>query len=195
MTLAVVYFAMITLLGNALLSTLHCFAEATLPEGLDDHQGEVSVPTARLVSRKAHVTLVNLRESSLSPEATLYFESSLITAYETTRDAHKDDDNDMPMVDAHILKQEKHQEKVGGGPKKNLRALNYTPPVSKVKYYDYSLYLTWNCRNCMNDAIWKRRRALFDRDHTKFEHNFCETLRSGPYDIFNDVNDCSIRFE
>lgn len=157
---------------------------------LGDDEVEESVPTSHTIfSRKAHVTLGNLKEDTFTPEEALYLDSALVAAYEASRTA----DDDVHMVGASIFKRQKLHTAMAGGPKNNLRDLGSPKPKYGNLYrYDYSLFFDPRC-NC--GSYWNRRALGNFGDFKSFELGFCKMLRTSPYEIFKDVKGCHIRLD
>jgi len=152
----------------------------------------------------AHVRFTGLpADATLTPQQAMFFDDCFKAAYESYNpnpDVHVDR---VSIIDLQQVADKDVDDDEDDNNDKNLRQLRII--------FDFSIFMWWfgqgGCGSLCFDMLWDRRRELKSQDdddkrpalrlankqaHIHWERALCSMLQQGPFEIFRNVDDCSI---
>jgi hypothetical protein len=167
-------------------------------------KGDNDLPTqaTRRQTLQARTTLLNVDIENLTPDEIIFFEDCWKEVY-NTKSANNDDDTTMRSV---VVQGQGHsnnnRRQLNGENESRSLLLGYifNPPTF---YFDIWTVIEISCRLCYDDdrLLKKKGGSLrgkgkkntdMDGMNHEFEGGFCDKLREGPYEVFNDIEDCRV---
>jgi hypothetical protein len=168
-------------------------------------QGDNDLPTqgTRRQTLQARTTLLNVDIENLTPDEIIFFEDCWKEVYNKTK-SDNDDDTTVRSVVVEGQDDSNHNRRQLNGGESKSRSLYFgyifNPPTF---YFDIWTVIEISCRLCYDgDRLLKgggglrgkgkKNTDMRDGTNQQFEGAFCDKLREGPYEVFNDAEDCRI---
>jgi hypothetical protein len=173
---------------------------------IDRHlKGDNDLPTqaTRRQTLQARTTLLNVDIENLTPDEIIFFEDCWKEVY-NTKSANNDDTTVRSVVVEGQDDSNNNRRRQLHGDESRSLYLGYifNPPTF---YFDIWTVIEISCRLCYDgDRLLKgggglrgkgkgkKNTDMLDGRNQQFEGAFCDKLREGPYEVFNDAEDCSV---
>ena len=170
-----------------------------------DVKGDDDLPTqaTRRQTLQARTTLLNVEIENLTPDEIIFFEDCWKEVY-NTKSANNDDTTVRSVVvEGQDDSNNNRRRQLNGHESSRSLLLGYifNPPTF---YFDIWTVIEISCRLCngrdrllkggglRSKGKGKKNTDMMDGLNQQFEGDFCDKLREGPHEVFNDAEDCRV---